>query len=106
MIFPNTTTIREIQRNYKKVFEKVKKTKEPVVVLKNNKPEVVLVDVKKLAEMAAVASGDIPYGEYNPNQETDWQKLMERLERIRSFKGKGQKGSLSKYVVEDRQQHL
>ena len=44
--FPKTTTIREIQRNYKKVFEQVKKTKEPVVVLKNNKPDIVLVDIQ------------------------------------------------------------
>lgn len=49
--FPKTTTIREIQRNYKKVFEMVKRTKEPVVVMKNNKPDVAIVDVKALKEL-------------------------------------------------------
>lgn len=51
MIFPKTTTVREIQRNYKKVFEQVKKTKEPVVVLKNNKPDVAVIDLATLEQM-------------------------------------------------------
>lgn len=54
MIFPRTTTAREIQRNYKKVFDTVKRTKEPVFVMKNNKPEVAIIDAKKLEEMEAV----------------------------------------------------
>lgn len=54
MLFPRTTTAREIQRNYKKVFETVKRTKEPVFVMKNNKPEVAIIDPKKLEEMEAV----------------------------------------------------
>lgn len=52
--FPKTTTAREIQRNYRKIFDEVKKTKEPVVVMRNNKPEVVIMDAKKLSEMEAV----------------------------------------------------
>lgn len=51
---PKTTTAREIQRNYRKIFDMVKKTKEPIVVMKNNKPEVVIVDAKKLSEMEAI----------------------------------------------------
>ncbi len=49
--FPKTTTVREIQRNYKKVFEEVKKTKKPVVVLKNNKPDVAIIDMKSLEDL-------------------------------------------------------
>lgn len=52
--FPKMTTAREIQRNYRKIFDEVKKTKEPIVVMKNNKPEVAIVDAKKLAEMQAI----------------------------------------------------
>ncbi len=52
--FPRTTTAREIQRNYRKIFDLVKKTKEPVVVMKNNKPEVVIMDAEKLSEMEAI----------------------------------------------------
>lgn len=54
MLFPRTTTAREIQRNYKKVFSTAKRTKEPIFVMKNNRPEVAIVDVRKLEEMEAI----------------------------------------------------
>lgn len=53
-MFPKTTTAREIQRNYKKVFDEVKRTKEPVFVMKNNRPQVAIVDAHELGEMEAV----------------------------------------------------
>ncbi|MBI2268029.1 MAG: type II toxin-antitoxin system Phd/YefM family antitoxin [Candidatus Blackburnbacteria bacterium] len=56
LTFPKTTSAREIQRNYRKIFDRVKKTKEPVVVMRNNKPEVVIVNYKKLEEMEALDS--------------------------------------------------
>ena len=74
--FPRTTTAREIQRNYRKIFDLVKKTKEPVVVMKNNKPEVVIMDAKKLAEMQAILD------------------VLQSREEIRAGKGKTLKGSL------------
>ena len=54
MIFPKTTTAREIQRNYRKIFDEVKKTKEPVFIMRNNKPDVAIVNAQKLEEMEAV----------------------------------------------------
>jgi len=50
-MFPKTTTAREIQRNYRKIFDEVKKSKEPIFVMKNNKPEVAIIDAKELEEM-------------------------------------------------------
>lgn len=52
--FPKTTTAKDIQRNYRKVFDLAKKTGEPVIVMRNNKPDVAIVDVKKLEEMEAI----------------------------------------------------
>jgi prevent-host-death family protein len=52
--FPKMTTAREIQRNYKKIFDEVQKTGEPVVVMRNNKPTVTIVDSKKLSEIEAI----------------------------------------------------
>lgn len=49
--FPRTTTIRELQRNYKKVFNEAKKSKKPIIVMKNNKPDVAVIDVKTLQEL-------------------------------------------------------
>ncbi len=54
LTFPQTTTAKDIQRNYRKVFDLAKKTKEPIFVLRNNKPEVAIIDVKKLEEMEAI----------------------------------------------------
>ncbi|HEX7456594.1 MAG TPA: type II toxin-antitoxin system Phd/YefM family antitoxin [Candidatus Nanoarchaeia archaeon] len=53
-MFPKTTTARDIQRNYRKIFDEAKKSKEPVFVMKNNKPEVAIIDAKKLEEMEAI----------------------------------------------------
>lgn len=92
MIFPRTTTVREIQRNYKKVFEQVKRTKEPVIVMKNNKPDVAIVDIKKLEATEAV----------NPARAVNWDKLWKDLKRVRAFKGKGN-GNLSAFIAHDRQ---
>lgn len=74
--FPKTTTAREIQRNYRKIFDEVKKTKEPVVVMKNNKPEVVIMDPKKLEEMQAIMD------------------VLQSREETRQGKAKELKGSL------------
>ena len=43
-LMPHITTATEIQRNYRKVKTKAKKTKEPIAVLTNNEPDLVVVD--------------------------------------------------------------
>ncbi len=48
---PKTTTAKDIQQNYREIFDYVKKTKEPIVVMRNNQPDVAIIDVKKLEEM-------------------------------------------------------
>lgn len=47
----NIVSASEIQRNYRKIFDKVKKTKEPVVVLRDNKPDVAVIDIEALSEL-------------------------------------------------------
>jgi prevent-host-death family protein len=53
--FPKTTTGKQLQQNYRQIFDLVKKTKEPVIVMRNNQPDVAIVDVKKLEELGAIA---------------------------------------------------
>lgn len=53
---PKFTSAREIQRNYRKLFDLVKKSKRPLIVMRNNKPEVAIIDIKKLEEFEAIAS--------------------------------------------------
>lgn len=73
---PRTTTAKELQKNYRKVFDEAKKTKEPVVVMRNNKPDVAIIDAKKLEEMGIII------------------ELLQSREDAREGKAKLLKGSL------------
>lgn len=53
--FPLTATVSEIQRNYRKLFNKVKRSGQPLFVLHRSKPEVAIVDIDYLHELAAKA---------------------------------------------------
>lgn len=46
--FPATISARDIQRGYKKVFDTVKKTKKPVVVMANNNPQAAIISMGML----------------------------------------------------------
>lgn len=49
----NTTTItaRDILRNYREVFDKVKKTKQPAVVMSQKEPQVAIVPMEDLEKL-------------------------------------------------------
>ncbi|MFH1244298.1 MAG: type II toxin-antitoxin system Phd/YefM family antitoxin [bacterium] len=38
----NTVSARELQRDYKSIFIKAKKTKEPIMVIGNNEPQIIM----------------------------------------------------------------
>ncbi len=46
----NYFSVSDVQRDYRKVFDKAKKTKQTVMVLRDNKPDVGVVDAKILME--------------------------------------------------------
>lgn len=48
---PKTVSSSDIQKKYRKIFDEVKKTKEPVIVLHGNKPDVAIVDFNYLEEL-------------------------------------------------------
>lgn len=48
---PKTASSRDIQKNYRGLFDEVIKTQEPLFVLNNNKPEVVVVSLTKFEEL-------------------------------------------------------
>lgn len=47
----NVVSASEVQRNYRKVFDRAKKTREPIIVLRDNKPDVAVVDIKVLEKL-------------------------------------------------------
>lgn len=50
-LMPKTVSSSDIQKRYREIFDEVKKTKEPVIVLHGNKPDVAIVDYKHLEEL-------------------------------------------------------
>lgn len=47
----NIVSVSELQKDYRKVINKAKRTNKPVLVMCGNDPEVALVDIKVLKEM-------------------------------------------------------
>lgn len=76
-VLPKTTTAKDIQKNYRKIFDEVKETGKPVIVMRNNQPDVVIMDAKKLEEMEAVMT------------------VLQSREEVRAGKGKLLSGSLT-----------
>lgn len=51
-MFPQTVSVHEMQRSYRKLLDKVKSSKNPVFILRNNVPEAVIVDVVSWNKMS------------------------------------------------------
>lgn len=54
-LMPKTVSASDIQKNYRKVFNTAKRTKEPVVVLSNNKPDVAILDYEAFENLREAA---------------------------------------------------
>lgn len=67
-LMPRTVSSSDIQKKYREIFDEVKKTKEPVIVLTGNKPDVAIVDFNYLEEL---------------KQESYEKELKEAIEAIR-----------------------
>ena len=88
------TSVREMQRNYRGLVNRVKRTKAPLYLGARSRPEVVLLDIETFESFKRHAVPRI----------TSWGEIAQRLAWIR--KG-GRPGalSLSDFVHEDRAQH-
>lgn len=60
--FPATISARDIQRGYKKIFDTVKRTKKPVVVMANNNPQAAIISLAMLEEYNALRSDQELFG--------------------------------------------
>jgi len=49
-LMPQTVSAKDIQRNYRKIFNQAKK-KSPVVVLTNNQPDVAIIGYQQLKDL-------------------------------------------------------
>ena len=85
--------LREIQRNYRKLIDRVRRTKQPLYLGARMKPEAVLLDVEMFERMQQRAT-----------QKKSWKELERTLAWIRS-QGKGEKTDLAQFIQEDRKRH-
>ena len=51
-IMPKTASSKDIQQNYRALFNEVMASKEPLFVLNNNKPEVVVISIKTFESLS------------------------------------------------------
>jgi len=91
----NIISMREIQRNYKRVLEKAKTQKGPVFLGAHGKVQAVLLDImefRKLQESVDVRK-----------KKRKWEEMERTLDRLAA---KGRQGiSLSEFVIRDRHAH-
>ena len=90
---PITTTATELQRNYKYVTKRAKRSKKPLIVLFNNKPDLVIMDYsvfnnfqtksEKKDQKAAPTGVDAVFGSWTKEETDRFNKLIEEeFERI------------------------
>lgn len=75
----NTVSARQIQREYKKVLEKANKTKQPIIVMANNKPVGAVVGLDILERLQIEAVLDQALEDYKAGK-TKTISTMENLE--------------------------
>ncbi len=51
-IMPKIASSKDIQQNYRTLFDEVMDTEEPLFVLNNNKPEVVVISIKTFESLS------------------------------------------------------
>jgi hypothetical protein len=87
-------SVRELQRNYRKIINKAKRTKQPMFLGKFYQPEAVLLDLKSFEELRS----------FRPAKpKRTWEEIKKSLDRIR--KSGKQNVNLSEFVIKDRLSH-
>jgi|GEM_PF-1506157 len=94
---PPMVSVSDVQRNYQAVSQKVKRAKEPVVVLNNGQPDMVLLDVnwynqhieqrqKEEEEHYLLKLGEEALKEYKAGKSIEWlpgetfEQLLEKVD--------------------------
>lgn len=85
---PNMATVADLQRSYRSLVDKMKKTGEPLVVVNNGDPDVVVMDVKnyndqverirEMEEEYLLRAGEEAMREYKEGK-TRWLKKGQKL---------------------------
>lgn len=82
MQLTNTISAREMQRNYKKIFDRVKRTKEPVIVISNNKPQAAIVSLDVIADYQRERDFTFLKEIWAKNKNADSKKAMKDITEV------------------------
>ena len=83
-----TVSARQIQREYKKVLGQANKSKEPVIVISNNKPVGAVIGLDQLEKLRLDAAYEEAMEEYRAGKTTtleteqDLQKHLEQIDKM------------------------
>jgi PHD/YefM family antitoxin component YafN of YafNO toxin-antitoxin module len=47
----NLVPVSEIQKNYRKIFDRVKRTRQPIILMRDSEADIALIDTKSLADL-------------------------------------------------------
>ena len=86
MLLPKTVSAKDIQRNYRDIFNTVKKTKDSVVVLTNNSPDVAIVDIGKMEDLLSKARKLETIEAINAIKTYKVEKSKDKLKNLKSLK--------------------
>lgn len=86
----NIVSARQIQREYKKVLEQANKSKEPIIVMANNKPQGAIIGLDLLEKLQLEAALTEALEEYKSGKTKSIstpEELEEEFEEIRKLAG-------------------
>jgi PHD/YefM family antitoxin component YafN of YafNO toxin-antitoxin module len=99
---PKMASMREVQRNYRVLFDWVRKTKKPLVLTSGSEPYVVVLNISSYEELIKQNTNSAQKEE-NEEWEKKWQRIRETMSQLRN-KG-NQTVSLSDFAIKDRDRH-
>jgi len=102
---PKTASMREVQRNYRQLFDWVETSKRPLVLTANGRSRVVVlsVDIYNMIAERASALGQLVS---SPTSAYSKKGALQAGRKIRKLAKLGdQKVSLSDFVIQDRENH-
>lgn len=93
----DTASMREVQRHYRKLFDRVKKTKKPLFLSSRNKTEVVILSIDLYNKMFQLFKK-----QKKEDESISWKDIEKNMKKISQ---KGKKTDLTKFIINDRENH-
>lgn len=101
---PRIASMREVQRNYRQLFDWVEKTKKPLILTNNSKVKVIVLHPDYYDDQVDKKNSDtlVPFYKNEPSKE----QLHRAIKGIRRLAKQGRQDvNLTEFVIRDRENH-